>query len=151
MAAGALILKDLRSNWGKKTPLDIKPRQKLPHNLAAAAAGASLSVESTRGSAALGAGVGAGGGRRHCYLQQTFLSNNLEQMGARVPLCRGSISSPSSSSASSLGGEKERQDSKVYRRAALQMKRKDKEIALLVLSWRPKRCEQISLNNFDKN
>lgn len=57
-----------KEQLGKKNPLDIKPRQKLPHNLAAAAAGASLSVESTRGSAALGAGVGAGGGRRHCYL-----------------------------------------------------------------------------------
>lgn len=58
-----------------------KAREKLPHNLTAAAAGVSLSVESRRGSEALGASVGAGGGRRCCYLQQTFLSNNLEQMG----------------------------------------------------------------------
>jgi len=62
-----------------------------------------LSAESRRGSEALGASVGAGGGRHRCYLQQTFLSNNLEQMGAWVLLRRGSFSSPSSPSASAVG------------------------------------------------
>lgn len=100
LAAGASVLEDLRSDWGGR-----KVREKLPHY--PAASGASWPVESRRESGALGAGVGAGGGRCCCYLQQTFLSNNLEQMEGRVPLSRASISSPSASSASprAWGGE----------------------------------------------
>lgn len=98
LAAGASVLEDLRSDWGGGG----KVRIKLPHD--PAASGASQPVESRRESGALGAGVGAGGGRCCCYLQQTFLSNNLEQMEGRVPLLRASISSPSASSASPHAG-----------------------------------------------
>lgn len=97
LAAGASVLEDLRSNWGGG-----KSERKLPRN--PAAAGASRSVESRRESRALGAGVGAGGGRCCCYLQQAFLSNNLEQMEGRVPLRRASTSSPPASPASPRAG-----------------------------------------------
>lgn len=79
-----------------------KVREKLSHD--PAASGASQAVESRRESRALGAAVGAGGGRCCCYLQQTFLSNNLEQIEGWVPLLRASISSPSAPSTSPRAG-----------------------------------------------